>query len=72
MGKETKHFYDFGPFRLDPVSRLLLREDKPVALTPKVFNTLLVLVQSHVTRRRRLATRLPRSAGKSGVGHAAD
>src|ERR1051325_3891700 len=40
------HFYEFGPFRLDPVERLLLREDAPVALTPKVFDILLLLVRN--------------------------
>jgi Tol biopolymer transport system component/DNA-binding winged helix-turn-helix (wHTH) protein len=34
----------FGPFRLDAGERVLLREDEPVALTPKAFDTLLVLI----------------------------
>jgi DNA-binding winged helix-turn-helix (wHTH) protein/tetratricopeptide (TPR) repeat protein len=37
--------YEFGPFRLDPVRRRLLRDDRPVALTPKAFDTLLALVE---------------------------
>jgi Tol biopolymer transport system component/DNA-binding winged helix-turn-helix (wHTH) protein len=37
--------YDFGPFRLDSAERLLLREGRPVALTPKAFDLLLYLVQ---------------------------
>jgi DNA-binding winged helix-turn-helix (wHTH) protein/tetratricopeptide (TPR) repeat protein len=36
--------YEFGPFRLDARERRLLRNGKPVALTPKAFETLLVLV----------------------------
>jgi DNA-binding response OmpR family regulator len=40
------HFYEFGPFRLDPVERLLLRQDTPVMLTPKVFDILLLLVRN--------------------------
>jgi DNA-binding winged helix-turn-helix (wHTH) protein/tetratricopeptide (TPR) repeat protein len=40
------HFYEFGPFRLDPVERLLLRRDIPVMLTPKVFDILLMLVRN--------------------------
>ncbi|HJQ32054.1 MAG TPA: winged helix-turn-helix domain-containing protein [Pyrinomonadaceae bacterium] len=40
------HFYEFGPFRLDPVERRLLREDSPVKLTPKVFDILLMLVRN--------------------------
>ncbi|HLE62428.1 MAG TPA: winged helix-turn-helix domain-containing protein, partial [Pyrinomonadaceae bacterium] len=37
--------YEFGPFRLDPAERLLTREGTPVSLTPKAFETLLVLVE---------------------------
>lgn len=40
------HFYEFGPFRLDPAERLLLRQDTPVTLTPKVFDILLLLVRN--------------------------
>jgi DNA-binding winged helix-turn-helix (wHTH) protein/tetratricopeptide (TPR) repeat protein len=40
------HFYEFGPFRLDPVERLLLRRDALVTLTPKVFDILLMLVRN--------------------------
>lgn len=39
--------YEFGPFCLDPVKRVLLRDGAPVPLTPKAFDTLLVLVQSN-------------------------
>jgi len=42
-----KHFYAFGPFRVDPVKRILLRSGEPVPLTPKVFDILLVLVENH-------------------------
>ena len=45
MSKETKPFYEFGPFRVDPGRQLLLRGDEPVPLTSKVFETLLVLVR---------------------------
>jgi eukaryotic-like serine/threonine-protein kinase len=38
--------YEFGPFRLDPQKRTLLRHGVPVPLTPKVFDTLLLLVQN--------------------------
>lgn len=38
--------YVFGPFQLDASSLLLLRDGKPVSLTPKALDTLLVLVQS--------------------------
>jgi DNA-binding winged helix-turn-helix (wHTH) protein/tetratricopeptide (TPR) repeat protein len=44
--KETQHFYDFGPFRLDADERVLFRDAEPVALAPKVFDTLLLLVRN--------------------------
>jgi DNA-binding winged helix-turn-helix (wHTH) protein/Tol biopolymer transport system component len=49
MSKEAKHFYEFGPFRVDPDQRLLLRDNQPVPLQPKAFETLLVLVQRSET-----------------------
>jgi DNA-binding winged helix-turn-helix (wHTH) protein/Tol biopolymer transport system component len=45
MSNPEKHFYEFGPFRIDPDQRLLLRGNQPVPLQPKAFETLLVLVQ---------------------------
>jgi DNA-binding winged helix-turn-helix (wHTH) protein/Tol biopolymer transport system component len=39
--------YVFGPFRLDPVERKLLRGDEIVVLTPKAFDTLVLLVRNH-------------------------
>lgn len=44
MSKETKRFYEFGPFRVDPARQLLLRGGEPVPLTAKAFETLVVLV----------------------------
>lgn len=38
--------YEFGLFQLLPNERLLLREGRPVPLTPKVFDTLLVFVEN--------------------------
>jgi DNA-binding winged helix-turn-helix (wHTH) protein/Flp pilus assembly protein TadD len=49
MATETKQLYEFGPFRLDPDKLLLLRDDHPVPLPPKAFETLLVLVQHSET-----------------------
>jgi TolB-like protein/DNA-binding winged helix-turn-helix (wHTH) protein len=46
MNGERKHFYAFGPFRLDPEERLLLRDGRPVPLAPKVTETLLLLIQN--------------------------
>lgn len=37
--------YAFGPFRLDPVERTLLRNGRPVALTHKSFETLVTLIE---------------------------
>ena len=37
--------YAFGDYRLDVVERLLIRGDQLIPLTPKVFDTLLVLVK---------------------------
>ena len=45
MSVQEKHFYQFGPFRLDPVKRRLLRDGEVLKLTPKAFETLLVLVE---------------------------
>lgn len=46
MKRSEKHFYEFGSFRLDPVERLLLRDGQHVPLTPKAFETLLILVEN--------------------------
>ena len=46
MNQPAKHFYEFGPFRLETGERVLLREGQFVALTPKLFDTLLALVES--------------------------
>ena len=43
---ETQRFYQFGPFRLFPEEYLLTKDGEPVYLKPKVFETLLVLVES--------------------------
>lgn len=41
-----RHFYEFGPFRLDPARRLLSRQGEAIPLTSKVLDTLLVLVEN--------------------------
>jgi Tol biopolymer transport system component/DNA-binding winged helix-turn-helix (wHTH) protein len=46
MSSLINKFYRFGDFTLDTDQRVLLREGKPVALTPKVFDTLLILVEN--------------------------
>jgi pimeloyl-ACP methyl ester carboxylesterase/DNA-binding winged helix-turn-helix (wHTH) protein/class 3 adenylate cyclase len=46
MSRQARRLYGFGPFRVDPVERTLLHNERPVQLTPKVFDTLLVLVEN--------------------------
>jgi eukaryotic-like serine/threonine-protein kinase len=41
----TQTFYEFGPFRLDPGERVLLRDDSPTSLPPKAFDLLVVMVE---------------------------
>lgn len=46
MNSQSETILDFGPYRLDAGRRLLLRDGKAVALTPRVFDTLLVLIEN--------------------------
>src|SRR6185369_2835452 len=46
MSTSAKAFYEFGPFRIDMERYLLLRAGEPISLSPKVFETLLFLVQN--------------------------
>src|ERR1700730_11713613 len=46
MNKRPLKFYEFGPFRLNITERLLQRDREIVPLTPKVFDTLLVMVEN--------------------------
>jgi DNA-binding winged helix-turn-helix (wHTH) protein/tetratricopeptide (TPR) repeat protein len=46
MGAQGSCIYEFGRFRLDPADRVLLREGQLLALTPKGFDLLLVLVRN--------------------------
>lgn len=43
---EAKRVYKFGEFQLEPDEQLLLRNGIPIALKPKVFETLVILVES--------------------------
>jgi TolB-like protein/DNA-binding winged helix-turn-helix (wHTH) protein/Tfp pilus assembly protein PilF len=48
MQTASIHIYDFGGFQLDTAKRLLRRLDgTPVPLTPRVFETLLYMVEHH-------------------------
>ena len=46
MNRQSKQFYEFGPFCLDTEERRLLRDGQPLTLTPKAYETLRVLVEN--------------------------
>ena len=46
LSQERLRLYEFGPFRLDPTERILLRGNEIVPLTPKAFDTLHLLVRN--------------------------
>ena len=46
LGAIERH-YEFGPFRLDAIERVVLCDGSPIPLTPKAFETLLTLVKHH-------------------------
>lgn len=56
----TNALYEFGKFRFDPASHLLLSEDCAIPLTPKAFDVLLVLVQNgmRLTTKEELMTKV--------------
>jgi len=47
MTRQADEVYEFDEFRLEPAERVLLRNGEPVQLTPKSFETLLLLVRNH-------------------------
>src|SRR5215470_1761387 len=46
MSLLIKHFFRFGEFIVDTEQKVLFRAGTPIALTPKVFDTLLVLIEN--------------------------
>ncbi|MBS1794480.1 MAG: PD40 domain-containing protein [Acidobacteria bacterium] len=46
MPTKSSQIYEFGGFRLNTAEKLLLHGETPIPLTPKVFDTLLVLVEN--------------------------
>ncbi|HEY2973155.1 MAG TPA: winged helix-turn-helix domain-containing protein [Pyrinomonadaceae bacterium] len=60
MVGQARHIYEFGPFRLIPEERQLLRNNQPVPLTPKSFDLLVVLVENsgHLIEKSELLKRL--------------
>ena len=47
MGNKTKDLYEFGDYKVDPNEGVLYRGDKLIRLAPKVFETLLLLVENN-------------------------
>ena len=60
VSKQTKPLYEFGPYRLDVAEQRLLRNGQLVPLPPKVFDTLLMLVErgGRMIEKDELMTRL--------------
>src|SRR6188474_2927726 len=56
MMNRPARFYLFDSFRVDVSERLLFKDNREVSLTPKVFDTLLVLLEnsSHVMTKKEL------------------
>jgi DNA-binding winged helix-turn-helix (wHTH) protein len=46
MSQSVPYCYEFGPFRLNPLEHLLLRDGAEVPLPPKAFSLLLLLVRN--------------------------
>jgi DNA-binding winged helix-turn-helix (wHTH) protein/tetratricopeptide (TPR) repeat protein len=45
MNRQARRLLEFGPFRMDLDERVLMRDREPIILSPKAFETLLVLAQ---------------------------
>jgi DNA-binding winged helix-turn-helix (wHTH) protein/Tol biopolymer transport system component len=56
MFKQSRHLFEFGRFRLDRTERFLFQDGAAVALSPRLFDTLLVLVENrgHVVEKKDL------------------
>src|SRR5215510_6838437 len=51
MTRRGNSVYEFGPFRLDLAEKALSKDGKFVALTPKAFDTLLILIERVTSKR---------------------
>ena len=60
MEARTGRVYEFGPFRLEPAERRLLREGTPIVLTAKVLDLLIALVEraGHLVSKEELLSRV--------------
>jgi DNA-binding winged helix-turn-helix (wHTH) protein/Tol biopolymer transport system component len=56
MFKQPRHLFEFGRFRLDCTERFLFQDGAAVPLSPRLFDTLLVLVENrgHVVEKNEL------------------
>jgi len=64
MEQQQLRYYEFGPFRLNVAERLLLRRNEVMSLTPKLIDTLVVLVENNghvVTKQTLMETLWPDS-----------
>jgi len=59
-GEQENYFYQFGPFCLDPVRRILMRDGERIPLPGKAFDTLLLLVHhsGHILTKDQLMKRV--------------
>src|SRR6266478_9773185 len=60
MSQAIEHFYRFVDFTVDADQKVLLFQEKPRPLTPKVFDTLLILVENsgRLVKKEELMNRL--------------
>jgi DNA-binding winged helix-turn-helix (wHTH) protein/Tol biopolymer transport system component len=60
MFKQPRHLFEFGRFRLDRTERFLFQDGAAIPLTPRLFDTLLVLVENrgHVVEKNDLMQRV--------------
>ena len=56
LSRPPSRVYSFGVFRVDALERLLFKDNREIPLTPKAFDTLLVLIEnsSHVLTKQEL------------------
>src|SRR5713101_5650679 len=60
MSLAINHFHRFGEFTVDGDQKVLLRNDSPLPLAPKVFDTLLILLNNRgrIVEKEELMSRL--------------
>ena len=60
MSLAIGQFYRFGDFAVNTDQKILLCQGKPLPLTPKVFDTLLVLIENsgRIVEKEKLMSRL--------------